>query len=87
MPPTLKRPFRFIHTGASKGSVNMAMDEAVFTGLREGQSTPVLRLYTWLPATISIGYFQNAEEQEDRIEELALRVIEIATKIKTKDIT
>ena len=62
MLPTLKRPFRFIYTGASKGSVNMAMDEAVFTGLREGQSTPVLRLYTWLPATISIGYFQKAED-------------------------
>jgi lipoate-protein ligase A len=38
----------------------MAMDEAVFTGLREGHSTPVLRIYRWLPATISIGYFQNA---------------------------
>ena len=60
MHPTKKRPFRFIHTGASKGSINMAMDEAVFIGLREGHSTPVLRIYRWLPATISIGYFQNA---------------------------
>jgi lipoate-protein ligase A len=62
MPPTKSRPFRFIYTGSSKGSVNMAMDEAVYTGLKDGHSTPALRLYTWDPATISIGYFQNASD-------------------------
>jgi lipoate-protein ligase A len=40
----------------------MAMDEAVFTGLKEGKSTPVLRLYTWDPATITMGFFQNASD-------------------------
>lgn len=60
MPPTGKRAFRFIFSGASDGSTNMAMDEAVLSGLNEGSSTPVLRLYTWNPPTISLGYFQSA---------------------------
>ncbi len=40
----------------------MAIDEAIFTGLKNGSSTPVLRIYRWKPATISIGYFQHAND-------------------------
>jgi lipoate-protein ligase A len=60
MPPTGKRAFRFILSGANDGATNMAIDEAVMAGIREGSSTPVLRLYTWNPPTISLGYFQSA---------------------------
>jgi lipoate-protein ligase A len=42
--------------------MNMAIDEAVMTGLREGHSTPVLRVYKWEPPTITIGYFQPASD-------------------------
>jgi lipoate-protein ligase A len=56
------RKFRFINSGKNSGSMNMAIDEAVLTGLREGISTPVIRIYSWNPATISIGYFQSAED-------------------------
>jgi lipoyl(octanoyl) transferase len=62
MPLTGKRAFRFILSGANSGAVNMAADEAVMSGIREGGSTPVLRLYTWNPPTISIGYFQSAAD-------------------------
>jgi len=40
----------------------MAMDEAVMISLREGYSQPVLRVYKWNPPTITIGYFQPAED-------------------------
>jgi len=40
----------------------MAMDEAVFTGLEEGASVPLLRIYRWNPPTISIGYFQSPDD-------------------------
>jgi len=71
--PEIKRPFRFIFSGENDGKTNMAMDEAVMTGLSEGISSPVLRIYKWTPPTISIGYFQKAQDinfnrcQEDGI--------------------
>jgi lipoate-protein ligase A len=57
-----KRPFRFIYSGEHDGAANMAMDEAVYNGLKAGSSTPVLRVYQWNPPTISIGYFQTAAD-------------------------
>lgn len=39
--------------------MNMAVDELLFSALEEGRSNqPVLRLYTWEPATLSLGYHQ-----------------------------
>lgn len=39
--------------------MNMAVDDLLFTALEEGRSDqPVLRLYTWEPATLSLGYHQ-----------------------------
>lgn len=37
----------------------MALDEGL---LQHGNSTPVLRFYTWVPDTLSLGYFQRFEE-------------------------
>ena len=62
MPITNKRPFRFIYTGGNDSATNMAMDEAVMTGLQHGTSQPLLRIYKWNPPTITIGYFQGAED-------------------------
>ena len=56
------RPFRFIYSGANNGFVNMAMDEAVLTELQHKRSTPLLRIYKWIPPTITIGYFQPARD-------------------------
>jgi lipoate-protein ligase A len=36
----------------------MALDEALFEGVREGGG-PVLRFYTWEPANLSLGRFQH----------------------------
>ena len=62
MPITNNRPFRFIYTGENDSATNMAIDEAVMTGLRQGTSEPLLRIYKWQPPTITIGYFQSAED-------------------------
>jgi len=62
MPYSKNRPFRFIYSGSNNGYTNMAMDEAVLTGLKEGRSSPVLRIYKWNPPTITIGYFQHSDD-------------------------
>ena len=62
MPVTNIRQFRFIYTGENDGYTNMAIDEAVMIGLKDGSSTPVLRIYKWNPPTITLGYFQNASD-------------------------
>lgn len=73
MSVTYKRPFRFIYSGAHDGYTNMAMDEAVLTGLQKNLSAPLLRIYKWNPPTITLGYFQRVNDidfkqcEKDRI--------------------
>jgi lipoate-protein ligase A len=43
----------------------MAVDEAVLIAHGEGRVPPTVRFYGWNPATLSIGYFQKAEEEVD----------------------
>lgn len=56
---------RFLDTGPGKGAFNMGLDEALLEAVAEGRSGPVLRLYTWDPAAITIGYFQSAAAEVD----------------------
>lgn len=44
---------------------NMAIDEAIMNAMSEGKAPPTLRFYSWQPATLSIGYFQKAEDEID----------------------
>lgn len=44
---------------------NMAIDEAIMNAVSEGEAPPTLRFYGWKPATLSIGYFQKAEDEID----------------------
>ncbi len=62
MSVTYKRPFRFIYSGVHDGYTNMAMDEAVLTGLQKNLSAPLLRIYKWNPPTITLGYFQRVND-------------------------
>ncbi len=48
--------------GAHPASYNMACDEALFLSVASGASMPVLRLYRWEPAAISIGYHGDARQ-------------------------
>ncbi len=49
---------RLIVDGAIAGAVNMGRDEA----LLEMQTVPTLRFYRWLNPTLSLGYFQSADD-------------------------
>jgi len=52
---------RLIVQEGLKGSENMAIDEAIFR-LRPKLGVDTLRLYTWKPSAVSIGYAQSVEE-------------------------
>ncbi|NDQ42464.1 lipoate--protein ligase family protein [Staphylococcus aureus] len=43
----------------------MAMDEAFLNFVSRGEIDPVIRFYTWNPATLSIGYFQRLQKEID----------------------
>lgn len=53
---------RLIQSGFCDAATNMAIDEALFISYEENTSAPILRLYGWNPASISIGYSQKPEE-------------------------
>ncbi len=55
-------PMRLLDDGAADGTWNMAVDEALWRSA-DDRSWPVLRLYSWRPATLSLGYFQSADDR------------------------
>ena len=50
--------WRLIADGAAPGAWNMAVDEALAEAVAAGASPPVLRLYRWSPACLSLGFAQ-----------------------------
>jgi lipoate-protein ligase A len=50
---------RLLRTRASRGSINMGVDEALATLCRD---RAILRFYAWDAPTLSIGYFQRTDE-------------------------
>lgn len=50
-----------ILSGACSPPLNMAIDEAIFKLAVQNKVPPTLRLYTWNPPALSIGYFQKTE--------------------------
>lgn len=44
---------------AHDGATNMAIDEAMLSGVAAGQSPSTLRFYAWQPPCVSIGYAQS----------------------------
>ena len=52
------RCWRLIDSGPGEPAHNMAVDRAL---LASADSRPVLRLYGWSPAALSLGYFQPVE--------------------------
>ncbi|WP_373229775.1 biotin/lipoate A/B protein ligase family protein [Cohnella sp.] len=57
--------WRFVHTGNRSPAENMAIDEAMLSAHQEGITPPTVRFYGWNPATLSIGYFQQADKEVD----------------------
>jgi len=50
--------WRLILSEPSSGAMNMAIDSAILAGVEEGLSPPTLRLYSWNPPCLSLGYNQ-----------------------------
>lgn len=57
--------WRLIRSGYLSGAMNMAIDDALLHAVAAGTSGPVLRLYRWRPATLTLGYAQAAGEGVD----------------------
>ena len=53
---------RVLETGYNNAALNMAIDEALIENIGD---TPILRIYGWWPAAVSIGYFQSIREEVD----------------------
>jgi lipoate-protein ligase A len=51
--------WRYIDSGPNIAAYNMAADEELLARAQAGESTPVLRLYTWDPPAVSLGRFQK----------------------------
>lgn len=61
----MKETWNFINTKSNNPYYNMAMDEALMNFVSRGEIDPVIRFYTWDPATLSIGYFQKLTKEID----------------------
>ncbi|MDH7571779.1 MAG: lipoate--protein ligase family protein [Armatimonadota bacterium] len=59
------RKLRLVCTPPADGFANMAVDEALFIAHAEGWAPPTLRLYSWRPPALSIGYFQSLSRDVD----------------------
>lgn len=54
--------WRLIRSLFQNGPVNMAIDEALLLSTLKNQTAPVLRLYGWDPACLSLGYAQSTSD-------------------------
>jgi len=57
----MESKWRLICSGPLKGSLNMALDEALLEEVAAGRSEAVLRIYRWFPAAVSLGYGQRGK--------------------------
>lgn len=59
----MKTNWRLISSPIGKnGEWNMALDEAFLMSVSEKKAPPTLRLYTWQPATLSLGFAQPVKD-------------------------
>ncbi|MDI6871511.1 MAG: hypothetical protein QME79_09190 [Bacillota bacterium] len=57
--------WRLLDTGFASGAWNMAVDEALMETVGRGEAPPTLRFYGWNPPALSLGYFQDREQEID----------------------
>ena len=57
----MSQPIRLLPLAADDGATNMSADEALLESAVGGAAS--LRFYTWSEPTLSLGYFQRAEER------------------------
>ena len=65
-----KTTWRLILSNPQPGAINMAVDSAILAGVEREESPPTLRLYSWDPPCLSLGYSQPISDvATDRLEE------------------
>jgi lipoate-protein ligase A len=58
------------------GAYNMAVDDAILDSVAAGDSPPTIRVYTWSPPCLSLGYGQNAADADlDRIADRGWQIV------------
>lgn len=55
-------PWRLIISPPASGAYNMVLDEVLLLRASRKETLPTLRLYSWDPPTLSLGYAQNWHE-------------------------
>lgn len=56
---------RLLDTGAAPAALNMGIDEALLDHCSADPSAAALRLYSWTPRAVTVGYFQSLKEEVD----------------------
>jgi lipoate-protein ligase A len=59
----MKSRWRLILDSTAHGYYNMAVDYMLLKSSQKRNFLPTLRLYSWQPAAITIGYFQNITDE------------------------
>ncbi len=54
--------WRLIQTPPARGAWNMAVDEAILEAIGRSAAIPTLRLFSWEPACLSLGYAQPSSD-------------------------
>ena len=77
--------FRLLPFHKALAAENMAIDEALFREASARRSPPTLRLYGWLKPAISLGRFQDADQEidADACNRLGIEVVRRLTGGKT----
>jgi len=57
--------WKYIDSGPNLAAYNMAVDEELLARAQAGETSPVLRFYTWDPPAVSLGRFQKLETAVD----------------------
>ncbi|WP_239706320.1 MULTISPECIES: biotin/lipoate A/B protein ligase family protein [unclassified Mammaliicoccus] len=77
----MKETWHFVNTKSSNPFYNMAVDEALMNFVSREEIDPVIRFYTWNPATLSMGYFQKLTKEIDieKVKEKGFGLVRRAT--------
>ena len=68
--------WRLIKSPPAPGAWNMAVDEALLYSVGIGSSAPILRLYSWAPPCLSLGYAQPfSDVNQERTTELGWEIV------------
>jgi lipoate-protein ligase A len=60
----LEGSWRLLQDDAAHGARNMAVDEAILEAVASGEAPPTLRLYSWRPPCLSLGFAQPIDQVE-----------------------